>query len=93
MSSFPVESYEDITFHKGRGCDKCNNTGYRGRTIAYEFLLMHEDIKRAVVKGESSLALRSLAIKKGMKTIEETAIHKAKEGVTSVEEVLCLAAE
>jgi type IV pilus assembly protein PilB len=92
MSHFPVESYEDITFYKGKGCETCNKTGYKGRTVAYEVLMMGEDIKRAVVKGENSLALRSLAIKKGMKTIEETAFHKAKEGVTSVEEAIHLAA-
>jgi len=85
---FLLEVPEDSVLYKGKGCEKCNGTGYKGRTIVYELLTIDEDIKRAVLKGVSSSHIRGLAIKKGMRTLEQIAYMKALEGITSVDEII-----
>jgi type IV pilus assembly protein PilB len=93
LAHFPLEPSEDTVFYKGKGCEECNGTGYKGRTIVYEFLTINEDIKRAVIKGDSSSHIRGLAIENGMRTIEEIAYIKALEGITSVDEIIPMISE
>ena len=90
---FPVKPSEDAKFYRGKGCDQCNNTGYRGRTIVYEFLSINEKIKRAIIKQETASKINILAVENGMRTLEHTALQKAEQGVTSVEEIIPLASE
>jgi type IV pilus assembly protein PilB len=78
---------------KAVGCKACNSTGYKGRIMIYEYLTPNEDIKRAVLRSESSSTLKELAVKNGMQSLEQVALTKAEEGLTSVEEILPLAAE
>ncbi|BDU49565.1 type IV-A pilus assembly ATPase PilB [Haliovirga abyssi] len=82
------EEYKDVVFYKGTGCPKCNGTGYKGRVGFYEVMYIDEDIREAIAKGASSDELRKLARKNGMRTLREQAIIKAKNGVTTIEEVL-----
>lgn len=93
LSHFPLKPSGAAEFYKGEGCDECNNTGYKGRTAAYEFLPTTQEIKRAALKQETSSVIRDLAVEKGMKTIEHTALQKAEQGVTSVDEIIPLASE
>ncbi|MEA3358820.1 MAG: ATPase, T2SS/T4P/T4SS family [Thermodesulfobacteriota bacterium] len=93
LAHFPLEPSEDAVFYKGKGCEECNGTGYKGRTIVYEFLTINEDIKRAIIKGESSSQIRGMAIENGMRTIEEIAYMKALEGITSVDEIIPIISE
>jgi type II secretory ATPase GspE/PulE/Tfp pilus assembly ATPase PilB-like protein len=93
MIHLPFEFSQDISFHKGRGCDECNNTGYKGRTIVYDLLVVNEEIKRAVVTGESSPKIKSLAVKRGMRSIEMIAFEKVKQGITSVDEIIPLVSD
>lgn len=93
LAHFPMEPSEDAVFYMGKGCEECNGTGYKGRTIAYEFLTINEDIKRAIVQGESSFHIRELAIEHGMRTIEEISYIKAIEGTTSVDEIIPMISE
>ena len=88
--NFPVEFSDDVIFYKGNGCDECSQTGYRGRTIVYEFIPTNEEIKKAVLDGKSAAEIRALAIQDGMNTIEEIALLKAKDGITSVDEIIPL---
>ena len=78
---------------KAVGCKACNSTGYKGRIMIYEYLTPNEDIKRAVLRSESSSTLKELAVKNGMMSLEHIALTKAEEGLTSIEEILPLAAE
>jgi len=89
-NDFPVEFPDDVVFYKGKGCDECNKIGYKGRTIVYEFIKTNEEIKRAVLDGESAAEIRRHAIQDGMKTIEEIALVKAKAGMISVDEIIPL---
>ena len=73
--------------YRGKGCDKCSGTGYKGRIALYEVMPMHEDMKEAVLEGASVSELKRLARKAGMKTLRESGLQKIREGVTTVEEI------
>ena len=90
-SHFPVQPSEDAVFYQPKGCEKCHKTGFSGRTVAYEYLLPSQAIKRAAIHNESASGLRSLAVSRGMRTIEEIALRKASKGITSVDEIIPLA--
>ena len=90
-SHYPVQPDKKATFYTSKGCEKCNKTGYSGRTVVYEYLLPSEAIRRAAIHNESASGLRDLAIKKGMRTIEQICLTKAIDGITSVDQIIPLA--
>ena len=89
-SRFPVQPPDGAEFFKASGCKKCHNTGFRGRTVVYEYIMPNEEIKKAAASNKSAAELRNLAIKKGMRTIEQICMEKASSGLTTVEEIIPL---
>jgi len=87
---FPMEFSKDTVLYRGRGCEECNNIGYRGRTLVYEFIPTNERIKKAIIGGESVSRIKQAAIQNGVKPIEEVAFMKAKAGIISVDEIIPL---
>ena len=79
---------DQFTPLRGKGCIKCNMTGYFGRTGASEVLLVDPDIRELVIKKKSSNVIHQLAVEKGMETLFENALGLFKSGVTTLEEVL-----
>jgi type II secretory ATPase GspE/PulE/Tfp pilus assembly ATPase PilB-like protein len=75
-------------FHKGKGCVKCWNSGYRGRTGVFELLEMNDAVRDVVVRGGSAAEVRQAATETGMVSILQDGLEKAKEGTTTIEEVL-----
>ena len=75
-------------FYRGRGCDQCRGTGYYGRTSCFEIMMVNEVIASAITRRESAGEVRRLARALGMRGLREVAIEKAKQGVTTLEEVL-----
>jgi len=75
------------TFH-GKGCDECNQTGYRGRLAIYEVMVMNDALKEAVIRGISGTDLKREAVKSGMTTLRMSAIKKVREGMTTIEETV-----
>ncbi len=73
---------------RGAGCDKCNQTGYKGRIGIYEVMPIESNIRQAILKRESSEVIKKLAIKNGMTTIAEDGLAKVFAGVTTLEEIL-----
>ncbi len=73
---------------KGKGCDKCNRTGYKGRVGLYEVMDVTDELRELVLVGASALELRRKAIETGMLTLRGSGLQKIKDGVTSLEEVL-----
>ena len=90
-SHFPVQPPEGAQFYEARGCEKCHKTGFQGRTVAYEYLVPNEAIKKAALRNESASVLRNLAVSKGMRTIEQICLKKATQGLTTVDEIIPLA--
>jgi type IV pilus assembly protein PilB len=73
---------------KGKGCQTCGGTGYKGRIALYEVMPVKEELKEMIVKGATATELKKAAIKLGMKSLRMSGLAKIKEGVTSIEEVL-----
>jgi type II secretory ATPase GspE/PulE/Tfp pilus assembly ATPase PilB-like protein len=76
---------------KGKGCDQCRDTGYRGRTGVYELLVMDNELRVEVQKRRGSEELRSMAIAKGMRTLQDDGLRLVRAGVTTLDEVLRVA--
>ncbi len=77
-----------LLFYKGKGCNKCNNTGYKGRIGIYEVLEVDNEISEMIMKRATADDLRKIAIKKGMITMSQDGFIKAKNGITTIEEIL-----
>ena len=75
-------------FKRGRGCDHCRGTGYYGRISVFEIMIVNEVIASAITRRESAGEIRHLARTLGMRGLREDAIQKAREGVTTLEEVV-----
>jgi type II secretory ATPase GspE/PulE/Tfp pilus assembly ATPase PilB-like protein len=73
---------------RGRGCDNCRGTGYRGRIGIFELFVVSEDLNRAISAREPLARLRELAEKEGMQTMKHDGWVKVKAEITTVEEVL-----
>jgi type IV pilus assembly protein PilB len=78
----------NMTFYKGKGCDQCSNTGYKGRAGIYEVLAMSTELRRAIMRGASSDELREIGLDEGMLTLRMDAMLKAQRGTTTLEEVI-----
>jgi type IV pilus assembly protein PilB len=84
----PEELLATAVVSQGKGCNKCQNMGYKGRVALYEVMVMREELKEYVLQGYSSNELKREAIRLGMQTLRQAAIKKMLEGVTTVPEVL-----
>ena len=76
------------TFFRGRGCDKCSNSGYKGRLGLYELLVMTDEIRDLVVRNASTEEIRDLARKAGMVTLRDSGMVNMFEGHTTADEVI-----
>lgn len=85
---FSKDEAETIRCYRGRGCEVCNNTGYKGRTAIYEVMPMRDEIKKTILEGASAIEIKRMAVKFGMKTLRMSGLTKIKEGVSSMEEVV-----
>jgi type IV pilus assembly protein PilB len=79
--------------YKGTGCDKCNGSGYRGRAAIHELMVLDDEIRRAVVEGQSATQIKEISRQAGMKTLREDGIQKAFQGLTTLEEVMARTSE
>jgi type IV pilus assembly protein PilB len=70
-----------------KGCDKCNNIGYKGRTTISEILVIDRDIEELITQSASSSQIRDKAMENGMITMEQDGLLKVLEGETTLEEV------
>lgn len=81
------EQVASATFMKGRGCNNCGNSGYRGRLGIFELLMMSAKIRELAFQGASTQDIRKEAIKAGMSTLYDDGIRKVLEGITTIDEV------
>ena len=82
---------EDVTgrtFYYGKGCDYCNNTGYKGRLALFEEMVLDDELRELIMKHASTAVLRQEARKRGMRTLREAGLLSIYDGVTSIEEVV-----
>lgn len=83
-----LEDGSPVTFYRGRGCDYCKGSGYKGRIGIYELMTINDNVRDLVLAKSSSFMIREAAIQSGMKTLKEDAMEKILLGTTSLEESL-----
>ena len=88
-----VKEWEGVTFYKGKGCDTCAGSGYKGRAGLYEVMAFSQELRRMILRGASTNELQQQAVKDGMLTLRMDGIVKIKKGVTTLEEVVKETAE
>ena len=84
----PEDAAKDITAFRGKGCQYCGGTGFRGRTALYEMMGMTDQLRELILSGASAIELKRQAIQDGMKSLRQSGIEKVADGVTSIEEVM-----
>ncbi len=84
---------DGTVFYRGAGCSRCKGRGYLGRAAILEVLPVSEAVRRLIIKRASASVIKNQAVSEGMKTLRMVGIDKAREGVTSLEEVLGVTSE
>ena len=82
------EEVEGKKFYYGRGCNKCNGTGYRGRIALFEIMSFNDEIRELIMNHASTNVLRSAGVKAGMKLLRETGMAAIYDGITTIDEVV-----
>ncbi|MEQ1870261.1 MAG: type IV-A pilus assembly ATPase PilB [Vicinamibacterales bacterium] len=88
QAGYSADDASTVVPMKGRGCDRCNNTGYKGRVGLYEVMEVSEELRELILVGASGLELRRKAVDEGMITLRHSGLRKVKDGVTTIEEVV-----
>lgn len=88
-----MEMVEGATFWQGAGCDRCKRRGYQGRAAIIEVLSVSEAIRRLVIKRASAAVIKNQALTEGMKSLRMVGIDKARDGITTLAEVLAVTSE
>ena len=82
------EQAAKLTFHRGRGCQYCRNSGYSGRVAVYELMMCNAEVREAISQGIPAQQLRTVALRNGMKSMKYDGLIKVNAGTTSAAEVL-----
>ncbi len=77
--------------YRSHGCEKCFNTGYRGRTGIYEFMVVNDDVRQCVYMRQTANEIKKAAMGGGLTTLRMDGIQKVEQGITSLEEVIRVA--
>jgi type IV pilus assembly protein PilB len=86
-AGFTAEEAQRVVPKRGRGCDVCNNTGYKGRVGLYEVMEVTDELRELILVGASGLELKRKAVEEGMITLRRSGLFKVMDGVTTIEEV------
>lgn len=96
--TYPPKMYEDLgmdpaffegaALHRGRGCERCKNTGYAGRLAIIEAMSVSDDIRKLIIQRASAHEIGKVAVANGMKTLRMAALEKVREGATTLEQTL-----
>ena len=88
-----VGDMQAVNFYHGSGCDRCKRRGYAGRAPVIEVLPVSESIRRLIIKRASANIIKNQAVSEGMKTLRMVGLDKAREGITTLEDVWRVTAE
>lgn len=86
----PEELIKDAEIFKGEGCERCNNSGYKGRVAVHEVMQFTDVLKQGVFDRLSPVQFKKLAIQEGMETMRMSAVRKMLAGITTLDEVLAI---
>jgi type IV pilus assembly protein PilB len=85
---YDPHEHPDALFAKGQGCDRCRQTGYKGRLGIYELMQINEELAELIVRRSPLSELKEAARSNGMLTLQEDGFRKCRDGFTNVEEVM-----
>jgi type IV pilus assembly protein PilB len=98
--SYPAKMYQDlnidpslfdgVTLYRGRGCDRCKNSGYAGRIAIIEAMTVTDEIRKLIIARANTREMSKIAIGQGMRTLRMVALDRAREGVSTLEQVLVM---
>ena len=98
--SYPAKMYQDlnidpslfdgVTLYRGRGCDRCKNSGYAGRIAIIEAMTVTDEIRKLIIARGNTREMAKVAIGQGMRTLRMVALDRVREGVSTLEQVLVL---
>ncbi len=84
----PIEQARRYKFYYGKGCERCNNSGYKGRTGIFELMTVTDEIRDLIAANASTDDLRNMARAQGMTTLREAGLRLIFDGVTTIDEVV-----
>ena len=87
-AGFSEREARTLKLFRGKGCERCNNTGYKGRTGLYEVMSIDDEIREMILSGASAIELRNKAIEHGMLSLRGSGLEKIRNGMTSIDEVV-----
>ncbi len=82
------KTLDSFTFYRGKGCKKCNASGYKGRIGIYEVMVVDPGLQKIINTNATAADIKEYALKNGMVTLFQDGLIKAKQGVTTIEEIL-----
>src|SRR5688572_16916632 len=85
---FREQEARQVRLFRGKGCERCSNTGYKGRVALYEVMEIDDEIREMILAGASAFELRQRALSKGMLGLRASGLEKIRQGMTTVEEVV-----
>src|SRR5262249_38565642 len=98
--TYPAKMYQDlnidpsifdgVTLYRGRGCERCKNSGYSGRMAIIEAMTISDEIRKLVIARGNSRELGKVAIGQGMRTLRMVPLDRARDGISTLEQVLVL---
>src|SRR4051794_22568122 len=88
QAGFSEHESRTLKLFKGRGCERCSNTGYKGRVGLYEVLEVEDEMKEMILSGASAFELRQKAVQNGMMTLRGSGLQKIRDGMTTLDEVV-----
>lgn len=91
MAGVTDEMAATATFYRGKGCSRCNGTGYRGRMGIFELMIMSPKVREMTFRQAAVADIRRIAIQEGMKTLYMDGLQKVLKGKTTLEELLSVA--
>ena len=100
--TYPVKMYQDlnidpsmfdgVTLYRGRGCERCKNSGYVGRMAIIEAMAITDEIRKLIIARANTREMAKIAIGQGMRTLRMVALDRARDGVSTLEQTLLLTA-
>ena len=85
---FSEHEARTLKLFRGRGCERCSNTGYKGRVALYEVLEIEDEMREMILSGASAFELRQKAVQNGMMTLRGSGLQKIRDGMTTLDEVV-----
>lgn len=83
-----IDESKKVYLYRGKGCNYCSNTGYKGRTAVYEIMEITKEHRELIIKSNNTDVLRDLSIKNGMKTLKMSCKEMVLRGITTIDEMI-----